>query len=245
MEPKSKRQIIEFTQTEKEKIEAVKSLLAAQDKTSYRQRQKEIAQKLGISQRSVQRMVKAWQDKGVSGLTRNQREDKGKHRITQEWEEYILKTYREGNRGSLHMSRAQVALRVEARAATLGEEDYPSRATVYRVLSGVMESQTKIIRSLGWKGEKLILKSREGIEIEVEYSNQVWQCDHTKVDVFVVDRQGEILGRPWLTTVIDSYSRCIMGIYLGMETPSAAIVALALRHGILPKQDLLQKFFVI
>jgi putative transposase len=51
-----------------------------------------------------------------------------------------------------------------------------------------------------------------------------------------VHRHGELLGRPWLTTVIDSYSRCIMGINLGFDAPSSIVVALALRHAILPKK---------
>ena len=38
--------------------------------------------------------------------------------------------------------------------------------------------------------------------------------DHTRVDVLLVDRYGELLTRPWLTTVIDTYSRYIMGIKL-------------------------------
>jgi putative transposase len=63
----------------------------------------------------------------------------------------------------------------------------------------------------------------------------VWQVDHTRVDVLVVDQAGEVLGRPTLTAVVDSYSRCIMGIHLGFDAPSAAVVCLALRHAILPK----------
>jgi putative transposase len=51
-----------------------------------------------------------------------------------------------------------------------------------------------------------------------------------------VDQYGELLGRPWLTTVIDSYSRCIMGINLGFDAPSSQVVALALRHAIQPKK---------
>jgi putative transposase len=82
----------------------------------------------------------------------------------------------------------------------------------------------------------LVLKTREGIEVEVKESNQVWQCDHTRVDLMVVDQVGEVLGRPWLTTIVDTYSRCIVGIHLGMEAPSAVVVCLALRHAILPKQ---------
>jgi putative transposase len=77
---------------------------------------------------------------------------------------------------------------------------------------------------------------REGIELAIEWSNQVWQCDHTKIDVLVVDQVGEVLGRPWLTIIVDTYSRCIMGLHLGFDAPSAEVVGLALRHAILPKQ---------
>jgi putative transposase len=45
-----------------------------------------------------------------------------------------------------------------------------------------------------------------------------------------------VLGRPWLTIVVDTYARCIMGMQLGFDAPSAEVVGLALRHAILPKQ---------
>jgi putative transposase len=82
----------------------------------------------------------------------------------------------------------------------------------------------------------LSVKTRTGEDISVEYSNHLWQCDHTLVDVLLVDKDGDVIGRPWLTTVIDTYSRCIMGIRLGFDAPSSDVVALALRHAILPKQ---------
>lgn len=70
--------------------------------------------------------------------------------------------------------------------------------------------------------------------MSVEYSNHVWQCDHTRADVLLVDKYGDILGRPWLTTVIDTYSRCLVGIHLGYDAPSSQVVALALRHPCYP-----------
>lgn len=70
----------------------------------------------------------------------------------------------------------------------------------------------------------------------MEYSNHIWQCDHTRADILLVDQHGEPLARPWLTTVIDTYSRCIIGINLGFDAPSSQVVALALRHAILPKK---------
>lgn len=136
------------------------------------------------------------------------------------------------------MSRAQVAVRVAARAIEIGDSKPPSRASVYRILQGELERQEERSRvgSIGWSGETLILRTREGLEVEVKESNQVWQCDHSRVDLLVVDQVGEVLGRPWLTTIVDTHSCCIIGIHLGMEAPSAVVVCLAMRHAILPKQ---------
>lgn len=79
---------------------------------------------------------------------------------------------------------AQVAVRVKVRAQELGTDDYPSHMTVYRLLRSHQQlSHAQQKRSLGWKGSLLCIKTREGLEIAVEWSNQVWQCDHTKVDV--------------------------------------------------------------
>jgi putative transposase len=109
--------------------------------------------------------------------------------------------------------------------------------TVYRVLQPLVDKkkQAKSIRSPGWRGTNLSVKTRAGQDLSVEYSNHVWQCDHTRADVLLVDKYGKLLGRPWLTTVIDTYSRCIVGINLGYNAPSSQVVALALRHAILPK----------
>ncbi|MEA5504857.1 transposase family protein [Halotia wernerae UHCC 0503] len=126
---------------------------------------------------------------------------------------------------------------MKARADELGVKP-PSHMTVYRILQPLIDKieQAKSIRSPGWRGSRLSVKTRDGKDLQIEHSNQVWQCDYTLVDVLLVDQHGKILSRPWLTTVIDSYSRCIMGINLGYDPPSSQVVALALRHAILPKQ---------
>lgn len=221
-----------------QRIEVIQQLLAAQGSEHYGQVQQQAALKLGISVRSLQRLVQAWHKQGVAGLYRQRRRDYGQVQTSAFWHDFILKTYREGNRGGRRMSRAQVAVRVKVQAQELGIDDYPSHMTVYRLLQPQIDKRERKqrVRSLGWKGSSLIVKTREGLEIAVEWSNQVWQCDHTKVDVLVVDQSGEILGRPWLTTVIDTYSRCVVGVHLGFDAPSAEVVCLALRHAILPKQ---------
>lgn len=69
-------------------------------------------------------------------------------------------------------------------------------------------------------------------------SNQdrIWLCDHSRVDVLLVDSEGELVGRPWLTIAIDIASGCVMGFHLGDEAQNPQVVMLALRHAILPKQ---------
>ena len=227
-----------FTRIEQERIKAMQRLANAPDRPTYLALQQEIAQQFNMTVRNVQLLMKAWQSEGVDGVLRQERSDRGERRLDEDWNDYIVQTYRAGNRGGRRTSRAQVAVRVAARAIEIGDNNPPSRASVYRVLQSEIDRQEvkSRSRSIGWQGETLILKSREGLEVEVKESNQVWQCDHTRVDLLVVDQVGEVLGRPWLTTIVDTHSRCIIGIHLGMEAPSAVVVCLALRHAILPKQ---------
>lgn len=57
------------------------------------------------------------------------------------------------------------------------------------------------------------------------------QIDHTKVDIILVDPMDRRpIGRPWLTVAIDVYSRCIAGIHLSLDAPSATSVGLCLVH---------------
>ncbi|WP_371819394.1 helix-turn-helix domain-containing protein [Tolypothrix sp. PCC 7910] len=182
--------VSELSDEAKLKMEVIQSLLEAGDRTTYAQRLKEAAAKLGKSVRTVRRLVDKWEQEGLVGLAQTERNDKGKHRVDEEWQDFILKTYKEGNKGSKRMTRQQVAVRVRARADELGIKS-PSHMTVYRVLQPLIEKQEKAksIRSPGWRGSRLSVKTRDGKDLTVEYSNQVWQCDHTRVDVLLVDQQ--------------------------------------------------------
>ena len=64
----------------------------------------------------------------------------------------------------------------------------------------------------------------------------VVEIDHTRLDGVAVDElTGLAIDRPWLTVVIDRFTRCILGFYLCFEPPSHASVAAALKHAIMPK----------
>ena len=64
----------------------------------------------------------------------------------------------------------------------------------------------------------------------------VVEIDHTQADVIVVDEWfRRPIGRPWLTLAIDVATRCVVGMYLSMDRPGAAAVALLLTRVVLPK----------
>ena len=50
-------------------------------------------------------------------------------------------------------------------------------------------------------------------------------------------REGTKPVKPWLTVVLDDYSRAVAGYFLSFEAPSAAQTALALRQAIWRKED--------
>lgn len=64
-------------------------------------------------------------------------------------------------------------------------------------------------------------------------------ADHYLLDVLHVDDEyREVLGRLWLTLLIDAYSRAILGLVLSYEDPNIESIQAALRHAIWPKADL-------
>ncbi len=134
--------VTELSLEEMLRMEVIQSILkSTHDRKKRGQIIKEAAQKLGTTVRTVQRLVKNYKENGLTAIIATERADKGSYRLDEEWQQFILKTYTEGNAGSRKMSRAQVAIRVQARAEQLGFEKFPSRATVYRVLAPVIEQK--------------------------------------------------------------------------------------------------------
>lgn len=77
---------------------------------------------------------------------------------------------------------------------------------------------------------------------KAEYPLHIIQIDHTPMDVILVDDRNRLpVGRPYVTFAIDLYSRCIAGIHVSYEAPSATTVALCLLNVVEDKDVLLQR----
>jgi transposase InsO family protein len=69
-----------------------------------------------------------------------------------------------------------------------------------------------------------------------EGSGLIGRPGHTQLDLWAKRDNGQI-ARPWLTIVIDDYSRAIAGFLFSFDSPSAAQTALALRQAIWRKSE--------
>lgn len=68
------------------------------------------------------------------------------------------------------------------------------------------------------------------------------EIDHTPLDIIVTNEVGEAVGRPTATVVLDRASRCVLGIHLSLAGHGVPAVFEALRHALLPKVYLTQRY---
>lgn len=79
--------------------------------------------------------------------------------------------------------------------------------------------------------------------VHVEAGLDRVEIDHTSFDVLVIDETTFLpLGRPTLTVALDIRHRTCLGIYIGFSPPSWIAVMHCLRHAVLPKSYLAQRF---
>jgi len=89
------------------------------------------------------------------------------------------------------------------------------------------------------KAEDLTL--RPGTHV-VSWPFERWQIDHTVMDVLVLSSiDGQVLGRPYITLIIDVATRMVAGYYLSWDAPSARSVAMALVCAVGSKEHLLER----
>jgi putative transposase len=118
---------------------------------------------------------------------------------------------------------------------------YPS----YESIRKRVHKKTPFEKLVALKGERVAKREfrRMGKKILTSNILERVEVDHTVLDLFVVHEEYRIaIGRPYLTQLVDCYSRAVVGFYLGFEPPSYASVALALKNSIQRKEKLLSEF---
>lgn len=109
-------------------------------------------------------------------------------------------------------------------------------------------SKSAFVKRLEKEAPKKLMEARHGKEAankafrqkklpqEINSILQRVEADHTKLDLFIVDTEANlILGRPWVTALLDYRSKSVLGFYIGFEYPSYLSITRALKHAIQPK----------
>lgn len=190
----------------------------------------EIARQAKVSSRTVWRWIKGRRENGIKGLCRKDRSDRGKRRKVQD----DLKRAIEG----LYLRTPKptavwVHEQVIEICKSLPDMQSPSFTVVWEICSD-LDNRLKVLAHEGdnaYEQEYDILIRREA-----ERPNEVWQSDHKEIDIWAKDDFG-LVGKVWLTCIIDDYSRVIPGYFLDVKKPNSTKIASALRQGVWVKGD--------
>lgn len=108
-----------------------------------------------------------------------------------------------------------------------------------------IEQETTLKEKLLLQGRKNLVKNKFGSKVgklpDNDYPLAIVQVDHTPTQVCLVDEiDRQPIGDAWLTLVIDTYSRMVLGFFLTLDPPSTLSTGIALAHAFLPKEDFMR-----
>ncbi len=187
-----------------------------------------IAREHGIVLRTAQSWLRRYRAAGLAGLARRPRGDCGTRTFPPDVVRLI--------EGLALRTPALSVAAIHRQVATVAQaQDWPtpSYSTVYAVVRHLHPGLVTLARD-GAKayGERFDLIHRR----EAEGPNAIWQADHTQLDAWIRDERNRPV-KPWLTVILDDYSRAVAGYRLSVSVPSALQTALALRDAIGRKPD--------
>ena len=187
-----------------------------------------VAAQSGIPHRTLQRWLARYRAGGLAGLGRAARADRGRSRFPEP-----LRLLVEGLALRTPVpSAAQVHRQVTAVAEREGWP-VPSYSAVYAIICGIDPA----LRTLAVEGDRRYAEVFELVyRRQAGRPNEIWQADHTQLDLWVVTPAGQP-ARPWLTVIEDDCSRAIAGYAVNLGAPSALQTALVLRQAIWRKAE--------
>lgn len=187
-----------------------------------------LARQHTIPVRTLEDWVRAYRQRGLTGLARKRRSDHGQRHLPQELQALI-----EGMALQVPPPSATAIYRQVLPLANQHHWRMPS----YRTILSIIAALPPALVTLAHEGTKAYADRFDLIHRrEADRPNDIWQADHTPLDIRLLNEHGQP-ARPWLTIILDDYSRMIAGYFLSFQAPSAIHTALALRQAIGRKSE--------
>jgi putative transposase len=189
----------------------------------------QLARQHGKSERTLRRWLVRFHEKGLAGLERQARSDRGHRRKLQPALVNLIERY------VLQKPPLPIAV-IHRRLVTHSQsQDLPSPS--YAVVYDIVKHIDPALRTLAQKGGRAYRQQYDLLHRhEASAANELWQADHTLLDIVLLDEK-QVEKRPWLTVIIDDYSRALCGYYLSFAAPNTVNTALALRQAIWHKAN--------
>ena len=203
------------------------------------------AAELRVSRRQVYLLLRRWREgEGVVSdlIPRRSSGGRGRGHLPDEVEAVIRDLLR--TRYLARQKRSVAAVHRElARACRSRGWRVPSRGTLARRIARLDPVRQASARE--GPDAARALRAAGGTAPPVAAVLEQVQIDHTVVDVIVVDERYRLpVGRPYVTAGIDVFSRCITGLVVTLEAPSALSAGLCLAHMATDKQAWLERLGV-
>ena len=195
-----------------------------------------------MSPSSIRRWFKKWTNSGfkVSSLVRDTRGN-SHSKLTKEQQELLEKAIEEDYLDTRRMTAKHVhtllkaKINVENRARKIGGRDLISIPHYNTLLTHIKRVDLFDRLKARYNTQYALKVTRQyGTTPPVNRHLERMQADHTQLDLYV-DFGDKSLIRPWLTLLLDSYSKAVLGYWLTPAPPSAESVMQALRTAIMPK----------
>lgn len=183
-----------------------------------------ISAESGVPVRTLTRWSTVHQgDPNSHGLDRPRRADRGARRTPPELVEAIE---------ALALRRPEPTAAFIHRRVSDIAHDRGLTAPSYTTVRQIIKSIDPGLRTLAQPGDA---DYRDRFELvfrrSTERPNEQWQADHILLDVAILDKVGAPV-RPWLTIILDDYSRTVAGYTLFIGAPTAEQTALALHQAV-------------
>ncbi len=182
----------------------------------------------GKGSRTLQRWLARYRAGGLAGLGRAPRADRGRSRFPEPLRLLV--------EGLALRTPAPSAAHVHRQVTAVAEREgwpVPSYSRVYAIICGIDPA----LRTLAVEGDRRYAEVYELVyRRQASRPNEIWQADHTQLDLWVVTPAGQP-ARPWLTVIEDDHSRAIAGYAVNLGAPSALQTALVLRQAIWRKAE--------
>lgn len=221
------------------KFEIIKPLLALSRRTEADVQA--CADKHDVGTSTIYRWLRDFDRVGrVSVFVRQTRKDKGRIGLPKKVEDVITDMVKVHYLTKQKKKPAKVIREVEMLCSKLGLES-PHPNTIRNRIKKLDTYNKKKSRE-GNKAARDAYSLSKGHFPGADFPLSVVQVDHTPVDIILVDDTFRLpIGRPWLTLLIDVYSRMVLGFYISFDPPGNLSLGLCLTQAFLPKEKWLSK----